>query len=74
MTIFQQGDFLSLHDDRGLGKYAFTISLSSLAEDEGGWLRVYDASTGESDRCLLSELRPQADELVNFALCPEPLT
>lgn len=72
VTVFQRGDFLSLHDDRGLGKYAFTISLSSLAEDEGGRLRLYAAPEGgEGRRRMLGELRPQANELVIFSLSPE---
>lgn len=72
VTIFQRGDFLSLHDDRGLGKYAFTISLSSLGEGEGGRLRLYAAAEGREGRPrLLDELRPRANELAIFSLSPE---
>ncbi|WP_437939261.1 2OG-Fe(II) oxygenase [Sorangium sp. So ce341] len=71
VTIFQDGDFLSLHDDRGLGKYAFTLSLSSLAEGEGGRLRLYAAPEGgEGQPRMLGELRPRANELLIFSLSP----
>ncbi len=74
VTIFQRGDFLSLHEDRGLGKYAFTISLSSLAEGEGGRLRLYAAPEGGEGRPrMFGELRPRANELAIFALTPERL-
>jgi hypothetical protein len=63
LTIFAQGDFLSQHEDRGLGKYAFTISLSSLGEGDGGKLRLYAPTR-------VHELRPRANDLTIFSLAP----
>lgn len=73
VTIFQRDDFLGRHEDRDLGSYAFTISLSSLAEDEGGRLRLYTAPEGDGAPSRIRALLPHANELVIFALGPEPL-